>query len=55
MTKHTRDLTFTCTGLTLFEGWFLKTVVEMLKKGRKVVIESEEAFEKRTKGQDRKQ
>ena len=49
MKKYARDVTFTCTGLTLFEGWFLKTVVEMLKKGRKVVIESEEAFEQRTK------
>lgn len=45
--KHVRDVTFTCDNLTLFEGIFLKIIVEAWQKGKQVKIETDEDFEKR--------
>lgn len=45
---YLRDVTFKCDELTLFEGLFLKSVVDAMSKGKKVDIESDEDFEKRT-------
>jgi hypothetical protein len=47
--KYVRDVTFTCGNLTLFEGIFLKTIVEAFQKGKQVKIETDEDFEKRMK------
>jgi hypothetical protein len=45
---YLRDVTFECKELTLFEGLFLKNIVDAISKGKKVLIESDEDFEKRT-------
>ena len=47
--NYSRDVTFSCDNLTLWEGLFLKSVVEAISKGKQIVIESDEDFEKRTK------
>ena len=46
--KYPRDVTFNCDNLTLWEGLYLKTIVEAISKGKKIEIESDEDFEKRT-------
>ena len=46
--KYERDVTFTCDNLTLWEGMFLKFIAEAISKGKKIEIESDEDFEKRT-------
>jgi hypothetical protein len=46
---YVRDVTFKCENLTLFEGLFLKSVVEAFQKGKEVKIETDEEFEKRIK------
>jgi len=46
---YVRDVTFKCDNLTLFEGIFLKTIVEAFQKGKEVKIETDEEFEKRMK------
>jgi hypothetical protein len=45
--KYVRDVTFKCDNLTLFEGIFLKTIVEAFQKGKQVKIETDEEFEAR--------
>ena len=47
--KYVRDITFTCDNLTLWEGIYLKTIVEAFQKGKQVKIETDEDFEKRMK------
>jgi hypothetical protein len=47
--KYIRDVTFKCDNLTLFEGIFLKSVVEAFQRGKEVKIETDEDFEKRMK------
>lgn len=47
--SYVRDVTFTCTNLTLFEGIFLKLIVEAFQKGKEVKIETDEEFEARIK------
>jgi hypothetical protein len=47
--KYIRDVTFTCDNLTLFEGIFLKAIVEAFQKGKEVKIETDEQFEARIK------
>jgi hypothetical protein len=47
--KYVRDVTFNCDNLTLWEGIFLKTIVEAFQKGKKVKIETDEEFEARIK------
>ena len=46
--KYERDVKFNCDNLTLWEGLYLKTIVEAISKGKKIEIESDEDFEKRT-------
>lgn len=46
---YKRDVSFQCEELTLWEGMFLKDIVEAISKGKKIQIESDEDFEKRTK------
>jgi len=45
--KYERDVTFACDRLTLWEGLLLKSIVEAVNKGKKIIIESDEDFEKR--------
>ena len=45
---YPRDVTFSCDNLTLWEGMFLKAVAEAISKGKEIVIESDEDFDKRT-------
>ena len=47
--KYVRDVTFTCDNLTLFEGIFLKSVVDAFQRGKEVKIETDEQFEARIK------
>ena len=47
--KHVRDVTFKCDNLTLFEGIFLKAIVEAFQQGKKVKIETDAEFEARIK------
>jgi hypothetical protein len=47
--KYIRDVTFKCDNLTLFEGIFLKSIVEAFQRGKEVKIETDEDFEKRMK------
>jgi hypothetical protein len=47
--NYLRDVTFTCDNLTLFEGIFLKSIVEAFQRGKEVVIETDEEYEKRIK------
>ncbi len=47
--SYSRDVTFNCDNLTLWEGLFLKIIVEAISKGKEITIESDEDFEKRTK------
>jgi hypothetical protein len=47
--KYVRDVTFKCDNLTLFEGIFLKSIVEAFQRGKEVKIETDEDFEKRMK------
>ena len=47
MSKHRRDVTFRCDNLTLFEGVFLKLIVEAWQKGKEIKIETDEEFETR--------
>ena len=47
--KYVRDVTFKCDNLTLFEGIFLKSIVEAFQRGKKVNIETDEEFEVRIK------
>ena len=47
--KYVRDVTFKCDNLTLFEGIFLKYIVEAFQRGKKVKIETDEEFEARIK------
>ena len=46
--KYERDVTFTSGNLTLWEGLLLKSVVDAISKGKIIVVETDEAFEKRT-------
>ena len=46
--KYKRDVTFTCDNLTLWEGLFLKSIAEAISKGKNIIIETYEDFEKRT-------
>jgi len=48
---YPRDVTFSCDNLTLWEGMFLKAVAEAISKGKQIVIESDEDFEKRTENE----
>ena len=48
---YVRDVTFKCENLTLFEGVFLRSVVEALEKGKEVKIETDEEFKKRIKNE----
>lgn len=45
--RYVRDVTFTCDNLTLFEGLFLKSIVDAIQRGKQVKIETDEAFEAR--------
>lgn len=45
--QYERDVTFTCDNLTLWEGIFLKQIVEGFSKGKIIHLESDEEFEKR--------
>jgi hypothetical protein len=47
--RYIRDVTFTCDNLTLFEGIFLKSIVEAFQRGKEVKIETDEQFEVRMK------
>lgn len=47
--KYARDVTFKCDNLTLFEGIFLKAIVEAFQRGKKVTLETDEEFEARIK------
>jgi hypothetical protein len=47
--KYVRDVTFKCDNLTLFEGIFLKCIVEAFQRGKEVNIETDEEFEARIK------
>mgnify|MGYP003344507018 FL=1 len=48
---YTRDVTFSCDNLTLWEGMFLKAVAEAISKGKQITIESDEDFEKKMKNE----
>lgn len=45
--SYARDVTFTCDNLTLFEGIFLKAIVEAFQKGKEVKIETDEELKVR--------
>ena len=45
--SYKRDVTFNCDNLTLWEGLLLKSIIEAINKGKKIIIESDEDFEKR--------
>lgn len=47
--KCERDVKFTCDNLTLWEGLLLKDVAAAISKGKTIVVEPDDAFEKRTK------
>lgn len=49
--QFVRDVTFTCGNLTLFEGIFLKLIVEAFQKGKKVTLETDEQYELRMKNE----
>jgi len=53
MSKYVRDVSFSCDKLTLFEGLFLKSIIEAIGKGKIVSIETEEDFEKRIKKENK--
>jgi hypothetical protein len=44
--NYKRDVIFNCDNLTLWEGLLLKSVVDAINKGKKIIIESDEDFEK---------
>lgn len=47
--RHVRDVTFKCDNLTLWEGIFLKSIVEAFQRGKEVKIETDDEFEARIK------
>jgi hypothetical protein len=49
--RYVRDVTFKCDNLTLWEGIFLKSIVEAFQRGKEVKIETDEQFEARMKNE----